>query len=55
MRLKDNPQGCSNPDKRGNRTCVECYYAQVNEHNQWTGNQRCWNAQCLVADAREGK
>ena len=48
MRVKDNPQGCINPDKRGNRTCVECYYSQVKD-GQWTGGERCWNAQCLVA------
>ena len=54
MRLKDNPESCVNPDKRGNRTCVECYYAQVKD-GQWCGTRRCWEAQCLVPDTREGK
>jgi len=52
MKLNDRPDGCVSPDKRGNRTCVECYYAQVKD-GQWHGSERCWNAQCLVA--REGK
>lgn len=55
MRLNDNPSGCVDQHKRGNRTCIECWYAQVNERNQWTGNQRCWNSECIVPDTREGK
>lgn len=52
MKLKDNPSGCVDPQRRGERTCIECYYAQVNDKNQWTGNERCWNAQCIVAERR---
>lgn len=49
MRIKDNPNGCMDERKRGNRTCIECYYSQVNERNQWTGSQRCWDkGECLV-------
>ncbi len=53
IRIKDNPDGCVNPSKRGERTCTQCYWSQVNERNQWTGDQRCWNAQCLVADIKK--
>ena len=53
MRLKDNPSACVEPEYRKERTCLECYFSQVNEKNQWTGTQRCWNSQCLVADVPE--
>lgn len=49
MRIESNPNGCVDQRKRGERTCAECYWSQVNEKNQWTGSERCWNAQCLVA------
>ena len=49
MRIESNPNGCVDQSKRGERSCIECYYAQVNDRNQWTGNERCWKAQCLVA------
>lgn len=53
MRLKDNSNACVEPDYRGERTCRECYFSQVNEKNQWTGSQRCWNAGCIEADTSE--
>ena len=49
--IKSNPEGCVCPNIRGNHSCVECYYSQVNEHNQWVGSQSCWDAQCIVLDA----
>ena len=53
MRLKDNPSACVEPEYRNGRTCRECYFSQVNEKNQWTGTQRCWNAGCIVAETGE--
>lgn len=50
MRLRDNPSACVEPEYRRERTCRECYFSQVNEKNQWTGTQRCWNAGCIEAD-----
>ena len=55
IRLKDSPEGCVDPRRRGERTCTECYFSQVNDRNQWTGNERCWDAQCIVMDVRETK
>lgn len=49
MRIESNSNDCVDHEKRGERTCFECYYAQVDESNRWTGDERCWNAQCLVA------
>ena len=46
-RFKDNPDGCVNEALRGDKTCTECYFAQVGE-NRWNGSNACWNAQCLV-------
>ena len=54
IRIKDNPDGCINPSKRGERTCSQCYWSQVKNH-QWRGDQRCWSAQCLVADMGKDK
>ena len=53
MRIESNSNGCVDESKRGERTCAECYWSQVNEKNQWTGDERCWNAQCLVAKKEE--
>jgi hypothetical protein len=48
IQIIDNPEGCVCPNIRGDRTCRECYYSQVDE-NKWTGSRKCWEAQCLVA------
>lgn len=48
MRTKDNPRGCVDERRRDGRTCRECYWSQVRD-GQWTGGERCWNAQCIVA------
>jgi len=48
--IANNPKGCVNETLRSGRSCLECYYSQV-ENNMWTGSQRCWNAQCLVYKA----
>lgn len=47
--IKSNPDGCVNPERMGNKSCIECYYSQV-ESNTWCGSKSCWNAQCLVLD-----
>lgn len=47
-KIVDNPDGCASPRKRGERTCTECYYSQVDEHSNWTGSEQCWKAQCLT-------
>lgn len=47
-RIKDNPRACVNEKLRGERTCKECYWSQVDAKGQWTGSERCWNSQCLV-------
>lgn len=47
--IVDNPEGCVNPSVRGDRTCVDCYYSHV-KGGQWTGSQRCWDAECLRMD-----
>lgn len=49
MRIENDQQACVDESKRGERTCAECYWSQVDENNRWTGDERCWNAQCLVA------
>lgn len=40
---------CVNPDLRGNRSCVECYFSQV-EGNTWVGSQGCWRTACIASD-----
>lgn len=47
--IKSKLEGCVNPKRKGNKTCIECYYSQV-EDNTWRGPQDCYNAQCLVLD-----
>ena len=49
VKIENNPSACVNESLRGERTCAECYWSQVNSKNQWTGNDECWNSQCLVA------
>ena len=49
-RVIDNPEGCTNPDLRGDRTCSQCFWAHVNERNQWTGSDLCWEAACLTSE-----
>lgn len=51
--LRDNPEGCVDPKRRGKRTCLECFWAQVNNENKWTGNKRCWNALCIVEERKD--
>ena len=53
--IKDAPQNCVCPSMRGELTCGECYWSQV-EDGQWRGSQACWDSQCLVLDegGREG-
>lgn len=53
MRLKSVPKQCVNDRLRNGRTCLECYFSQVNEKNLWTGTQRCWDAGCIEADMPE--
>lgn len=43
----DNPQGCWKNEGEKPASCKACYYAQVNEKNQWRGSQKCWDSQCL--------
>lgn len=45
--LKSNPNGCVCSQRRGERTCLECYRSQV-VNNSWTGNTACFNAECIV-------
>lgn len=47
MGTEDNPRGCVDERRRDGRTCRECYWSQVRD-GQWTGCERCYNAQCLV-------
>lgn len=41
---------CQAPDKRGDKTCVECYFSQVDNRNSWVGSQRCWRSACIAMD-----
>ena len=43
---------CVNPDLRGNQSCVECYFSQV-EDNTWVGSQGCWRTGCIASDLNE--
>lgn len=45
--ILNNECGCWNPEMRGDKTCKECYFSQVNERNQWVGSQKCYNSGCL--------
>lgn len=47
--IVDNPAGCWKAEGEKPASCKACHHSHVNEKNQWTGSQRCWNAQCLVA------
>ena len=47
-KIVDNPDGCVHPNKRGERTCSDCYRSQVDEQNRWRGGKSCWEAQCLI-------
>lgn len=48
-RIIANPHGCCDKRKRGNKSCVECYYSQVNSRNQWIGTRDCFDAPCIKA------
>lgn len=48
MKVKDNPSACVDQRERGTRTCKECYFSHVNDRNQWTGTQRCFDAGCIA-------
>ena len=52
-RLKDDPEGCVDQQRRGERSCLECYLSQVNDENEWTGGERRLDAQCVVMDVKE--
>lgn len=52
--VKNNPEGCVCKERLANyQSCGACYRSQVNESNQWTGSQKCWDAQCIVAQATD--
>ena len=48
--IKGNPTGCWRGDKETPEQCVDCYWSHVNDKNQWTDPQECWECECLVAD-----
>lgn len=51
-KLVSNPNGCWKRETPVD--CVACYWSHVHR-GQWTGPQRCWDAECIVSALEEKK
>ena len=47
--IKDRPEGCCNPDIRGDRSCWDCYHSFI-KNGTWYGTDECWFSECLEVD-----
>lgn len=48
MIIVNNPAGCWKPEGEKPESCKACYFSQVSESNQWAGDSRCLNSECIV-------